>query len=350
MSEQTYETYWQLTLAYTDINGDNFYHTLKAIIDFININYQKEANKQYYNDLQQYVSSINGLEGTSLRKSINQFVKLGFVNNLKSYNIEVIDFLNAKTNRKRQSIFSKIIYKHSSFNSSITKPSLQKEINFLLKTLEEVGSLTKEQIIGLMNVNITDYLKGYVTFSELLYHTNISINNGFVKRKYNQVGYLFNLLNKLDDVIFINDQLYFEEDAKIIFGEDLKKETKKRDGYLHRIYKNLLKEEVEDKLDYTQCMLEKLSYPSLVASHIKPFIVSDDNEAYDPNNGLLLSRNMDILFDQGYISFDNNGKIMCSLKLDNDITKHLNNYSLDTIFINKDRIQYFDYHRNNIFK
>jgi predicted restriction endonuclease len=45
-------------------------------------------------------------------------------------------------------------------------------------------------------------------------------------------------------------------------------------------------------------MLEKLSYPSLVASHIKPFIKSDDFEAYDPNNGILLSRNMDILFDK----------------------------------------------------
>jgi hypothetical protein len=31
-------------------------------------------------------------------------------------------------------------------------------------------------------------------------------------------------------------------------------------------------------------MVEELSYPSLVASHIKPFIDSDKNEAYDPDN------------------------------------------------------------------
>jgi putative restriction endonuclease len=31
-------------------------------------------------------------------------------------------------------------------------------------------------------------------------------------------------------------------------------------------------------------MVERLDYPSLVASHIKPFIVSEENEAYDPNN------------------------------------------------------------------
>jgi putative restriction endonuclease len=59
-------------------------------------------------------------------------------------------------------------------------------------------------------------------------------------------------------------------------------------------------------------MIEKLAYPSLVASHIKPFIVSDIHEAYDVNNGLLLSRNMDILFDQGYISITPDYEIMVS--------------------------------------
>jgi len=174
--------------------------------------------------------------------------------------------------------------------------------------------------------------------------------SGFIKRKYNQVRYLFNLLNKLDDVVFVNNILYFEDDAKIIFGEDLKQETKKRDGYLHRIYKNLLKEEVEEKLQYTQCMVEKLSYPSLIASHIKPFIQSDDYEAYDPNNGLLLSRNIDILFDQGYISFNNDGTIIYSPSLNIDVINHLGNYSLDNIFINENRVKYFDYHRHYVFK
>lgn len=350
MTEQNYEDYWKLTLAFTDINGNKFYDTLKAIIDFINANYQQEPNKEYYKALQEYVTSINGLYDTSLRKSINQFVKLGFVNNLISYNQESIDFLNARTNRKRQSIFSKIVYKYSSFNSSITESSTQKEINFLLKTLEEVGKLTKENIIGLMNINIMHYQKGYVNLEELTHHTNQALQNGFIERKYNQVGYLFNLLMRLDDVVFVNNVLYFEEDAKIIFGEDLKHETKKRDGYLHRIYKNLLQEEVEEKLQYTQCMIEKLSYPSLVASHIKPFITSEEHEEYDSNNGLLLSRNMDILFDQGYISFNDDGTIIYSPQLNEDVTEHLDNYKLDSIFINENRIQYFDYHRNNVFR
>ncbi|MBE0515112.1 HNH endonuclease [Sulfurimonas sp.] len=347
MSEQKYEEYWKLTLEYTDINSEKFIGTLEIIVNFISNHYREPYSSKKYDRLQQEVNlNYPKADMGSVRKSINQFVKLGFIHPfLVSYNPETIEFINARTNRKRQTIFSKIIYKYSSFNSSITNFSAQKEVNFLLKTLEEVATLTKENIIGLMNINILDYHKGYVTADELNFHTNIAIENGFVSRKYNQVGYFLNLLNKLDDIIFINNILYFEEDAKVIFGEDLKQESRKRDGYLHRIYKNLLKEEADEK-----CMVENLSYPSLVASHIKPFIQSDENEAYDPNNGLLLSRNMDILFDQGHISFRSDGSIVFSSILDGDVKVHLNNYTLDNNFINDKRLEYLQYHRENIFE
>lgn len=50
----------------------------------------------------------------------------------------------------------------------------------------------------------------------------------------------------------------------------------------------------------------------LKASHIKPWRDSDDNERLDPFNGLLLSPNYDSLFDKGYISFDDHGRILLS--------------------------------------
>jgi len=352
MAEQNYEDYWKLTLEYTDIHSEKFIGTLKIIVDFILSHNEEPYSSEKYDRLQNEVNlSYTKVDMGSVRKSINQFVKLGFIHPyLVTYNPETIEFFNAKTNKKRESIFSKIIYKYSSFNSSVTNFSTQKEVNFLLKTLEEVCTLTKENIIGLMNVKILDYHKGYVTADELSFHTNIAIENGFIDRKYNQVGYFLNLLKKLDDIIFVDNMLYFEEDAKVIFGEDLKQESRKRDGYLHRIYKNLLKEEAEEKLGQTKCMVEKLSYPSLVASHIKPFILSDENEAYDPNNGLLLSRNMDILFDQGYISFGIDGSIIYSSELEEDVQVHLNTYILDDNFINDKRLAYLQYHRENIFK
>ena len=95
-------------------------------------------------------------------------------------------------------------------------------------------------------------------------------------------------------------------------------------------------------------MVEKLSYPVLIASHIKPFIKSNDNEAYDANNGILLSKNMDALFDLGYISFENNGKIIFAEKIADDVKQFISNYQLDAVFLNDERIKYLNYHRNEV--
>jgi len=48
----------------------------------------------------------------------------------------------------------------------------------------------------------------------------------------------------------------------------------------------------------------------LRASHIKPWRLSDNDERLDKHNGLLLTPNLDQAFDQGLISFDNEGKII----------------------------------------
>lgn len=48
----------------------------------------------------------------------------------------------------------------------------------------------------------------------------------------------------------------------------------------------------------------------LIASHIKPWKVCDNQERLDPYNGLLLSPNVDKLFDMGLISFADNGDII----------------------------------------
>ena len=89
---------------------------------------------------------------------------------------------------------------------------------------------------------------------------------------------------------------------------------------------------------------------SLVASHIKPYIKSNEDEKYDPDNGLLLSRNMDILFDQGYISFKNTGEIKVSSRIPKELIKHLSMYKLNMVYLNKKRLKYLEYHRKKVFK
>lgn len=94
------------------------------------------------------------------------------------------------------------------------------------------------------------------------------------------------------------------------------------------------------------CVLEKLSYPVLIASHIKPFIESDDNEAYDPNNGLLLSRTIDSLFDLKYISFTDDGKILFSNRISEDVKEFWKDYELENTILNEKRKDYLAYHRD----
>lgn len=50
----------------------------------------------------------------------------------------------------------------------------------------------------------------------------------------------------------------------------------------------------------------------LRASHIKSWADSSDNERLDPNNGLLLTADLDALFDRGLISFAGNGEMLVS--------------------------------------
>jgi hypothetical protein len=54
----------------------------------------------------------------------------------------------------------------------------------------------------------------------------------------------------------------------------------------------------------------------LRASHIKPWRVSSDIEKIDGNNGLMLAPHVDALFDQGYISFSDDGTMLVSPELD----------------------------------
>jgi len=347
MSEQNYEEYWKLTNAFTDYNGKKFLDTLAVCINFIDTYSDEPYSEDKYSRLQLEIEKVNPINLISIRKSINQLVKMGFINSfLLSYHPQAREYVEARTNKKRETLFSKIIYSNSSFNRTVNNESSIKQINFLIKTLIEKGKLSKEEIIALMLVDIQEHNKPFITEIELQEYLAEARKIGFIERKYNQIAYLYNILGKLDDLVFVNDDLYFKEDAQQIFGEDLTSITKKRDPYLHRLYKNQLQEECEEVYGKPMCVLERLAYPVLIASHIKPFFQSDDTEAYDPNNGLLLSRTIDSLFDLKYISFTDEGKMIFSNRIPADVKEFWKDYHLEPTILNDKRKNYLEFHRN----
>ncbi|MBS1603209.1 MAG: HNH endonuclease, partial [Bacteroidetes bacterium] len=89
----------------------------------------------------------------------------------------------------------------------------------------------------------------------------------------------------------------------------------------------------------------------LVASHIKPWKVSTNEERLDGHNGLLLSPHIDKLFDQGWISFSDEGQFLISSRA---IESTLKKWHIDTSIsvgpFTKRQQQYLSYHRTNVFK
>ena len=76
------------------------------------------------------------------------------------------------------------------------------------------------------------------------------------------------------------------------------------------------------------------------------FVESDENEAYDPNNGLLLSRTIDSLFDLKYISFTDDGTMLFSNRISEDVKDFWKDYKLENNILNDVRKKYLAHHRN----
>ena len=70
----------------------------------------------------------------------------------------------------------------------------------------------------------------------------------------------------------------------------------------------------------------------LIASHIKPWNESSNEEKLDPYNGLLLLPNYDKLFDKHLISFDDDGRIIISPQIKKEEYKILGISADDKLF------------------
>lgn len=91
----------------------------------------------------------------------------------------------------------------------------------------------------------------------------------------------------------------------------------------------------------------------LIASHIKPWAVSDSRERIDPNNGFILSPLYDKLFDRGYITFSDDKRVSISSWLSRQVRGRIGikeNQLFQFLPMNEARAQYLSYHRATVFK
>lgn len=102
------------------------------------------------------------------------------------------------------------------------------------------------------------------------------------------------------------------------------------------------------------CRVTGVSRPEhLVASHTKPWRDCDNMERLDGENGFVLTPSIDHLFDKGFISFENNGRLIVSPRAD---TSSLIKMGVDpTAELNVGRFsdgqkKFLDYHREYILR
>lgn len=101
---------------------------------------------------------------------------------------------------------------------------------------------------------------------------------------------------------------------------------------------------------YNKCCLCNVeNHTLLIASHIKPWAESEPKEKLDVNNGFLMCPNHDRLFDKGYITFDDEGKIIISDRLTENDRVFLNVNSRMHIDLTESNKKYLKYHRENVF-
>ena len=91
----------------------------------------------------------------------------------------------------------------------------------------------------------------------------------------------------------------------------------------------------------------------LIASHIKPWAASDDNEKTDPYNGYMLSPLFDKLFDRGFITFTSNRHVILSEFISPYTWKQIgiqNDTFIKALPMDDKRIHYLEFHHQSVFK
>lgn len=91
----------------------------------------------------------------------------------------------------------------------------------------------------------------------------------------------------------------------------------------------------------------------LIASHIKPWAVSNETEKIDSKNGFILSPLYDKLFDRGLMTFTEDRRILLSNWISPRNKERLgirDNQFIQMLPLDEARQEYMKFHRNSVFK
>jgi putative restriction endonuclease len=101
------------------------------------------------------------------------------------------------------------------------------------------------------------------------------------------------------------------------------------------------------------CRVTQVENPEhLIASHCKPWRYADNLERLDGENGLMLTPTIDHLFDRGFISFEDSGRLLISPVADRGAMERMGidvHASVNVGSFSEGQRKYLNFHRNDIF-
>lgn len=111
---------------------------------------------------------------------------------------------------------------------------------------------------------------------------------------------------------------------------------------------DIFRKRVQRAYGYRCCLsgIEDTAPSILIASHIKPWRLATPIEKTDVFNGLLLAPHYDKLFDQGLISFSDDGKLLFSNKLAEHIVQAWGLKNKALRIVHPQSVPYLNFHRN----
>jgi len=169
----------------------------------------------------------------------------------------------------------------------------------------------------------------------------------FLQRNSVGKGMYSAALNKFGDYLKANFEKDVEDDLSDLFDQAPSQDTDTISEVKVRLGQGIFRQKL---IGYWQgCAVTQ--YPDttlLVASHIKPWRDSSHEERLSVYNGLLLLPTLDKVFDKGFITFAENGKIKVSERLEMPevfgISEHMN------VALAKQHQDYLAFHREVVFK
>lgn len=161
-----------------------------------------------------------------------------------------------------------------------------------------------------------------------------------------------NSLKQYRNFLTVHDALFLDTVYEKFIEDSTKiSETKRQAVVSARIGQGLFREQLIKKYD-GKCIVTGLDDKRiLLASHIRPWSVSSNEQRLSSENGLLLSPLYDKLFDVGLITFSEEGQIICSRELENKNTNLLKidrnkKYDLKS---SAALLENLKYHQNTVF-